>query len=519
MGRKAKKPLYEVQNINNEIERISLQYDIPTAVLRSIVREYGSLSAFKSQYIEYATGGLNKEEKFKMENQLKKIKGKYINAFDLNSPDLIFRDVGYCKINQLPNFTILVNGRSLIEKTDERIEELPENWADILKNCFGLKKEEKNCSRIAQEQGSSRQNINELYKRARVEYDKKGDILQEVVIIKDKEKRDNFIEAYFKNNDMFYNQNTHEQDEVHQDQYQSFLNNMIIQVSNIRFDEKIDKNEYMKGEGVEKILNKIEELRNNINIIMNNSYFSKDRIQMKAEIKLLQHLEAIKQEVYKYRLQEEYLSNDYRELVELLTEIDNIEKTTQVIDKLNLAPRTFNALKRNGINTLQNLTQKNENDLVKIRGLGKEMVEEIREKVHEQGFLLQNEEKNNDMELSKEIQELQIRYEALRIKTVESERQKKILESEVKKLKLDKINGAQILQNFDNWFSINAKKLNTMEDLENIYRLRDEIQFQLYSKKALELKYNSELAYVDKRIKDFKNEKEKTYNEMTEIEI
>lgn len=56
------------------------------------------------------------------------------------------------------------------------------------------------------------------------------------------------------------------------------------------------------------------------------------------------------------------------------------------IDEMELSVRSFNCLKRAGVNTVQELTQKTENDMIKIRNLGKKSLDEVRNKLEEMGL-------------------------------------------------------------------------------------------------------------------------------------
>ncbi len=60
------------------------------------------------------------------------------------------------------------------------------------------------------------------------------------------------------------------------------------------------------------------------------------------------------------------------------------------IDDLDLSVRSYNCLKRAGINTVQDLIQKSEDDMLKVRNLGKKSLDEVMKKIHELGFELQS---------------------------------------------------------------------------------------------------------------------------------
>lgn len=62
------------------------------------------------------------------------------------------------------------------------------------------------------------------------------------------------------------------------------------------------------------------------------------------------------------------------------------------IDELEFSVRAYNCLKRANINTLQDLTEKSENEMMKIRNLGKKSLKEVIDKVKEMGFSFRSEE-------------------------------------------------------------------------------------------------------------------------------
>ncbi len=62
------------------------------------------------------------------------------------------------------------------------------------------------------------------------------------------------------------------------------------------------------------------------------------------------------------------------------------------IEELDLSVRSFNCLKRAGINTVEDLTNKSENDMMKVRNLGRKSLEEVIVKLQTLGFSLHKEE-------------------------------------------------------------------------------------------------------------------------------
>ncbi|MFV0412577.1 MAG: DNA-directed RNA polymerase subunit alpha [Oscillospiraceae bacterium] len=62
------------------------------------------------------------------------------------------------------------------------------------------------------------------------------------------------------------------------------------------------------------------------------------------------------------------------------------------IEELDLSVRSFNCLKRAGINTVEDLVSKTEDEMMKVRNLGRKSLEEVIEKLHSLGFSLVNED-------------------------------------------------------------------------------------------------------------------------------
>lgn len=74
-------------------------------------------------------------------------------------------------------------------------------------------------------------------------------------------------------------------------------------------------------------------------------------------------------------------------------EEDQKEKVLEMtIEELDLSVRSYNCLKRAGINTVQELTQKTEEDMMKVRNLGKKSLEEVKSKLAELGLSLRKDD-------------------------------------------------------------------------------------------------------------------------------
>ncbi|MFR1709134.1 MAG: DNA-directed RNA polymerase subunit alpha [Clostridium sp.] len=80
---------------------------------------------------------------------------------------------------------------------------------------------------------------------------------------------------------------------------------------------------------------------------------------------------------------------DHADNVEIMIEKeeDKKEKVLEMtIEELDLSVRSFNCLKRAGINTVQELTEKSMDDMMKVRNLGKKSLEEVEQKLEGLGL-------------------------------------------------------------------------------------------------------------------------------------
>ena len=64
------------------------------------------------------------------------------------------------------------------------------------------------------------------------------------------------------------------------------------------------------------------------------------------------------------------------------------------IEELDLSVRSFNCLKRAGINTVEDLISKSEDDMMKVRNLGRKSLEEVINKLAMMGLSLASEDNN-----------------------------------------------------------------------------------------------------------------------------
>lgn len=85
--------------------------------------------------------------------------------------------------------------------------------------------------------------------------------------------------------------------------------------------------------------------------------------------------------------------------IEIMVEKEEDEKERireMSIEELELSVRSSNCLRRANIDTVEKLTQKTEEDMIKVRNLGRKSLNEIKHKLAEMGLSLSPEEKSKE---------------------------------------------------------------------------------------------------------------------------
>ncbi len=85
------------------------------------------------------------------------------------------------------------------------------------------------------------------------------------------------------------------------------------------------------------------------------------------------------------------LSNNFNIDILIPRESDTHKKVLEMsIDDMDLSVRSFNCLKRAGIQTVEDLTRKSEDDMLKVRNLGRKSLDEVIAKLESYGLSLRN---------------------------------------------------------------------------------------------------------------------------------
>ena len=80
---------------------------------------------------------------------------------------------------------------------------------------------------------------------------------------------------------------------------------------------------------------------------------------------------------------------------EIMVEKEETQKEKMLemtIEELDLSVRSYNCLKRAGINSVQELTNKSEPEMIKVRNLGRKSLEEVKAKLEDLGLELRKDD-------------------------------------------------------------------------------------------------------------------------------
>lgn len=117
-----------------------------------------------------------------------------------------------------------------------------------------------------------------------------------------------------------------------------------------------------------------------LDVTTNGAYSPQEAVTLASKI-LISHLE----------LFEEVADLKPFEVIEVAQEEPVVDKFQEMsIEELDLSVRSYNCLKRANIITVQELTQKSEEDMMKVRNLGKKSLKEVRDKLKSLGLSFRN---------------------------------------------------------------------------------------------------------------------------------
>ena len=114
-----------------------------------------------------------------------------------------------------------------------------------------------------------------------------------------------------------------------------------------------------------------------IEVKTNGSITARESLAIASKI-MIDHLNVV------VEMSEKAKSTDF--MVETEDDSSNKRLEKMTIEELDLSVRSYNCLKRAGINTVSELTHKSEEDMMKVRNLGRKSLKEVKEKLESLGL-------------------------------------------------------------------------------------------------------------------------------------
>ncbi|MEJ6348115.1 DNA-directed RNA polymerase subunit alpha [Holzapfeliella sp. He02] len=119
-----------------------------------------------------------------------------------------------------------------------------------------------------------------------------------------------------------------------------------------------------------------------LEIWSNGSIAPNDALSLAAKI-LTEHLNVVVE------------MSDEAQLTDIMAEKEEAkeeQKLEMTIEELDLSVRSYNCLKRAGINTVQDLSDRSESDMMRVRNLGRKSLEEVKQKLSDLNLSLRQED-------------------------------------------------------------------------------------------------------------------------------
>lgn len=356
---------------SQDLELQKQEFDIDSKAYGLIIKQYGSLEGFKKNYIDALIKGKVKET---IDPRI--LTGcNLVKAFDFSKPDLLCREnENYFDLwKDVYNKNILIadDMSQIVDKTNNIIDNLNADRARTLEDFYGLRGHTKMTRKeITKEDGVGRGTIgiriNRTINQARKQKNTVKDHFIDFSI--EEEYIRQFLEEYFRTYGVFVRKEDRELDE-----------NIF---------KELRKNTIDKGLELYKVKKEqIEILRRFNKIELKELYETTARKKSNGlQISDSMLIEILDNDLVQKRIREfekDRITNKVK---------GGIYSLTMGIEELDLSVRSYNSLKRVGINTIEDLTYKSYEEIRKIYNLGKKSFEEIVEKLNSMGIELRDEE-------------------------------------------------------------------------------------------------------------------------------
>lgn len=424
--------------IDKKIKNISKKYDIDKKTAQLISEEFGDITFFEKEYINYFLKKGEVKNSETIEKYLKPLEGKIVTMFDLSNPNFIFPENNYTKFNKIDKYNVFYEGKQIKEKTEERFNNLKPRAVEMIRMYYGLDRNKyTNLTLIGKEFNISKQSASATMIKALEKYRKMGPVMDEIEIVENPETSSAIIQALFKQQGIWtvnYKENS-----LEPEKYQDLMKQALSERSKV--EAKNTNNGYTKEDDL--ILDRINVLKNTIELLIKYALKLDHLEEIKTNKQLLERLESINNTISEMGIN--YISEitDTELLKKIIIELQTIETRIKPIEELGLSPRSYNVLKREGIDTIGHLMTKNDDELINARNLGPYVFNEIKTKMKEKGLNLDDEEPNLDLQFENVIKEVEEAYQKLSLKDKEyttklEEIEEIIQESQLKSVGINK---------------------------------------------------------------------------------
>ena len=204
------------------------------------------------------------------------------------------------------------------------------------------------------------------------------------------------------------------------------------------------------------------------------------------------------------------ISDEEKEKKDIEAQIEDLQKQINIpIEQLDLSARSFNSLRREGINSLQDLLHKSEGELLKIRGMGNMTYNKTITKLKEYGIVF-NQDGKLDFENSQEQTELSDNEE--KIEALQDEVETIDENTEITEEKKEKTEKEMLIEKRE---QLQRKARRIQEKIEQHRLKRIDEENPIKSRTAKEIAEASISALTDIKMSDREGQELKTLVEKT----
>ena len=442
---------------------MAIKHRISKVYIEKLIKDFGTLEDFKNRYVEYVVNRANTPDASIIDSNIRQLEKDSIIAFDLTSPNYIYKNDKYIEIFDDAKYEVF-DGTKFREIAESYINTLSPREKQIIELYYY---ENKTLRDIAKKYNVSFQNIDSILNGIKNRFMKKQ--WTDVPKVDNEKQREDFIRSYFKNHDVFID------------------NEKSVPTEAKRVLKKQYKDTYNKKEKKEYTMKNIYEDVSMLQIIDD----IEDSEELESINALKERIELLKDRVKDIPEQETNLMEEFTlettfkklQIHDILTQINDIKRRLTLTDELNLSPSVKIILRRSGISTLENILSKDKDGLEYISFITEKQIQELLECVHSYGYTIKGEELNTDAQLQSFIQELEVKYQELGLKRQESDTLTNVLFKKIKRLKMQGKIPSERKDKIISFMQKQAEFIEENDQMENLKELLSNTEDEINSNK------------------------------------